>query len=124
MGIGLFGSWKRNLDWRRVAPDLGSSDQCDVKSPLLPGDPNPSKFIIQRACARGDFVVAEVVWPDAKNFEGRKIALYRATLTELAAATLLDPHFSEQQGPLVPIARFEPTEAGWAMALKLVEIIS
>lgn len=86
-------------------------------SALLPGDPNPERFEIQGLVQIGRFVVATIVWPDAKNFEGRKIAVYRATPAELRAAKRLDPHFQEDGGPLAPIARFEPTLLGKDAAL-------
>lgn len=86
---------------------------------LQPGDPDPSRFEILRVAEAGAFTVAEIRWPDARNFEGRKIAVYRTTPAELRSATALDPHFQEHRGPLVPIARFEPTDEGWVMATLL-----
>lgn len=80
------------------------------------GDPNPARFEIIRLEVYGPFVAAEIVWPDARNYEGRKIAVYRCTAANLINAQTLDPHFQEARGPLVPIARFEPTELGWRLA--------
>lgn len=80
------------------------------------GDPQPGRFEVIRVIEHRPYIVAEVRWPDAKNYEGRKCMLYRATEAELRAARRLDPHFQEQRGPLVPIARFEPTELGWEAA--------
>lgn len=95
----------------------------DPPSPAL-GDPNPARFKIVRSFALGEWLAAEIVWPDASNFEGRKVALYRSSLAQLQAAAILDPHFSETPGPLVPIARFVPTEEGWDMALSLMELLT
>ena len=101
MGLRLFGSGQR----------LGS-----VTGPA-PGDPVPTHFEVIRTQTCGAFVVAEIRWPDARNYDGRKIAIYKCSIRELVAAHYLDPHFSEKRGPLVPVARFEPTEQGWQMAL-------
>ncbi len=92
----------------------------NLPPPLDSGDPNPKRFAIQRTFVHGDFVVAEIHYPDAKNFEGRKICVYRARLADIACAKVLDPHFAEKAGPAVPIARFAPTESGWRMAQKFV----
>lgn len=73
-----------------------------------------------RVVSRYGLIAAEIVWPDAKNYDGRKILVYRCTEAALRKAQTLDPHFQEQRGPLVPIARFEPTDAGWKMASELV----
>jgi hypothetical protein len=81
-----------------------------------PGDPNPARFEIVKLEEFGPYVVAEIIWPDAKNFDGRKVSVYRAGAEQLRSAKLLDPHFQETVGPLVPIARFEPTILGWALA--------
>lgn len=74
-----------------------------------------------RMVSKGELTAAEIVWPDAKNYEGRKIAVYRCKPSQLRGATKLDPHFQERRGPLVPIARFEPTDDGWLLALALVD---
>ena len=84
-----------------------------------PGDPRPERFEIQSLTQHGPYTVAVIRWPDAMNYDGVKVALYRATPTELRAAKLLDPHFQEGRGPLVPIARFEPTGEGVTIANSL-----
>jgi len=112
MGMGFpFGSARRS----GACPDRNPSPVA-VTTPRK-GDPIPARFEIIRTYKRGAFTVAEIVWPDAKNYDGRKIALYRCELKWLAAADELDPHFAETRGPLVPIARFEPTAQGWKMAV-------
>lgn len=123
MGMGFpFGSARRSRG--------GYEEPTRVVEPIEPpdaprkGDPVPARFHIQRVFAANGHVAAEIVWPDASNFEGRKIAIYRCDLPELAAAKSLDPHFSEKRGPLVPIARFEPTEYGWSMAVEIVKSIT
>lgn len=93
-----------------------SSNDSSVPLPQIEGNPRPERFQILRVAEYVPYVVAEVRWPDAKNYEGRKIMLYRANSAQLSCAKKLDPHFSERKGPLVPLARFEPTEAGWEAA--------
>lgn len=108
MGMRLFGSSSASrTSAKRSASGSGA---------LLPGDPNPERFEILRVQQLGEFA-AEIRWPDASNYEGRKLAVYRATAEELRAATRLDPHFQERRGALVPIARFEPTAKGWTLAI-------
>lgn len=100
-------------------PPLAAEPVAQAPSPA-PGDPIPARFHIVRTFALGPLVAAEIVWPDARNYDGRKVAVYRATLADLANAKTLDPHFAEQRGALVPIARFEPTVQGWNLATELV----
>lgn len=97
---------------QRSASKSTSSGIRIGRGALLPGDPDPARFEIQYLEKFGAYVVAAIVWPDAENFEGRKIAVYRCSPDELRKAKTLDPHFQEQRGPLVPVARFEPTDDG------------
>lgn len=92
--------------------------------------PNPQRFKLIRerqfaGCAGGDdlMLVVEVLYPDATNFEGRKIMVYEnvRSFADLLRRTgnRLDPHFS--QVSMAPIARFKPTERGWALACWFAE---
>ncbi len=92
-------------------------------SDLPPGDPNPERFKILCLEQFGPFCVAVIQWPDASNYDGQKVAVYRATPEQLRAAKTLDPHFQEKRGPLVPIARFEPTTDGISMANSLARAL-
>jgi len=98
---------------------IGSSGRGAVAAPL-PGDPNPESFEIlsidSYSGSGGGFCVAVIRWHGAENFDGRKVAVYEASPVELRTARRLDPHFQERLGPLVPVARFEPTGRGVAMA--------
>lgn len=111
MGVGFpFGSAKRS------AGKSSSGRRVRIGAALLPGDPNPARFRVEAVEQFGPFVVATIVWPDAGNFEGRKIAVYEASPGDVLGATRIDPHFQEKLGPLAPIARFEPTLAGMRCA--------
>lgn len=79
---------------------IGTAIPCADEPRLQPGDPNPANFRIERTLAANGLVAAKIVWPDAANYDGVKIAVYACTLAELASATRLDPHFAEVRGPL------------------------
>lgn len=80
------------------------------------GDPVPEKFDITSHSQHGKFAVVVVVYPDARNYDGMKIAVYEATWLQLIMASSMDPHFKEERTALVPLARFEPTTRGWLWA--------
>ena len=95
---------------------LGRSCSSYTGPEPAPRAPDPKKFRIIRIWEIGQYALAEIEWPNATAYEGHKILLYRAAPSQLRAAVTLDPHFAETIGPLVPIARFEPTTHGWFMA--------
>ena len=84
-------------------------------------NPDPYRFIIRRAEQHGPYVIAEVVYPDATTFEGRKILVYKdVEFSRILNADCLDPHFSRTG--LSPVARFIPTTDGWKMAYSLAGV--
>jgi hypothetical protein len=93
-------------------------------SPPL-GNPVPSRFRIMESYARGDRHIAlKINYPDAKNYEGNKILVYRnRDIHFILNSKMLDPHFADN-GILAPFARFAPTEDGWAAAKELVDVTS
>ena len=83
----------------------------------IEGNPDPKNFVIERAEMFGLHVVTEVVYPDCKNYEGRKILVFKGcTIAYLAKQEFLDPHFCHNSTHPSPFARFEPTEDGWYAA--------
>ena len=87
---------------------------CDCKLP----EPNPKNFEILESGLNKDFTIIKVRYPDAANYEGVKILVYKGhVLKKIMAATELDPHFCDKH--LSPIARFAPTEEGLWLALNL-----
>ncbi len=57
-------------------------------------NPDPDNFTVKSATQVGDYVVAEVDYPDATNYEGSKVmVLDGVTVEELALTSHLDPHF-------------------------------
>lgn len=88
-----------------------------------PNNPNPKNFrILRHFCVR-DLTVVEVIYPDATNYEGRKIMLYRARLEDIMAQKELDPHFCDDGSHLSPFARFEPTDRGWGAAQRCATVL-
>lgn len=82
----------------------------------IQGNPNPDNFEIKRSEQIGEWLLLEIVYPDCKNYEGKKILLYRSTLRELLQQKHIDPHFSDNPDFISPFARFEPTAGGWNAA--------
>jgi hypothetical protein len=88
--------------------------------PIPPGNPDPRRFSVRRARQVGRHLLVEVVYPDCKNYEGRKVILYRDTpITALEGMRHLDPHFTDHRDGIVPFARLEPTDEGWAAGIAL-----
>jgi hypothetical protein len=83
-------------------------------------NPNPARFTILRTLQVGRSVVAEVRYPDCTNYEGHKVLVYADTdASALRSRTTLDPHFARHGGP---VARFEPTERGWNLAVEVARM--
>lgn len=83
------------------------------------GNPDPNNFTILRTYNKGsDLTAALVHYPDAKNFEGKKLMILRMDDLEVRHAKHLDPHFSEG-GPVV--VRLAPTPYGWGVACDMID---
>ena len=108
MGLRLFGR------------SFSSHDTTAKKFPL-PADsnPDPTNFRITSLETFKGVTVLEVTYPDAMNFEGKKILVFKdVPIQELLNAKVLDPHFHDDSLTAVksPIARFKPTPEGLEMA--------
>lgn len=99
------------------------STTCSLTPPASPvqyPNPNPARFRILRTLQVGRSVVVEVQYPDCTNYEGRKVLVYADTDTgAVKARTTLDPHFARHGGP---VARFEPTQRGWNLAVEVARM--
>ena len=85
-------------------------------------NPDPNNYKIEKAEEVGKFLIIKLRYPNCTNYEGNKILVYQnTTLIDLINQKLIDPHFSDTKGFKSPIARFIPTEGGWAMARKFCE---
>lgn len=99
--------------------------KCAVSTDASIGNPDPKNFQIVYMQAVGPHTVATVVYPDSKNYEGKKVLLYRnATPADIEKQTTLDPHFCDDGSHLSPFARFEPTQAGWEAAVALARVLA
>lgn len=72
----------------------------------------------------GKFTVIKLKYPDCTNYEGIKILVFKASLSNIINQKKIDPHFSDNKTYISPIARFEPTHAGLLMALALCELLN
>lgn len=89
-----------------------------VGDPVIQKVADPNRFRVQRTRQVGSYVVAEIVYPDCTNYEGKKILVYEGVNEgDIKKKARLDPHFCKHEGCLSPVARFEPTARGWEMAI-------
>jgi len=125
MGMRLFGSSSSHddsCDRNRIplydGPDCST---CGWKN--LP-NPDPSNYEIKRWKTIGKYLLMEIKYLDCVNYEGDKILLYKDVgLTQLTDQKLIDPHFSDTDMFISPVARFRPTNNGWEMAIRFMEIM-
>lgn len=107
-----------------VGPRFSVSQITHPAAVAVPGNPDPKKFLIQRWVICNGYVIMLVRYHGVTNFEGRKILMFPRHHTPIDIFRSiekhgLDPHFSEDQEIVHPIARFIPTEGGWNMARRL-----
>lgn len=108
--MGLFERKKQSAcDCVRELQEHATSDKKQAM-------PNPANFIITETYQIGNYLIAHINYPDATNFEGNKILVYKnATEVQLTAQKEVDPHFCNEKH-LSPIARFRPDKTGLATA--------
>lgn len=113
MGLGLF----------------GGSSYCSCTSPKEDhvhnfGNPDPKNYqILEVYDAPLNACAVRIKYPDAKNYEGIKILVYRHPWRIVQETKTLDPHFCNNPQCVSPFARFEPTEKGWKLAKQIARII-
>lgn len=105
-----------------------SSSSCDTNKTtqqnVINSNPDPSNFKILKYKEIKNNLVIHIEYPDSKNYEGKKILLYRNLLhIELIRQKIIDPHFSENNNFYSPFSRFEPTISGWNTACFLAKNI-
>ena len=118
MGISIFRASKCS------ASDSGVGPFKDYDKRESFGNPNPRRFTILRVEEVRNSTIVEVQYPDAKNYEGRKIMVFLGVGLGLPKKEVLDPHFCDDGSHLSPFARFEPTVAGWVAAILFAEMMS
>lgn len=107
---------------RRIQVDTNRRAVVEGLSPmsLEPGNPDPMRWTLLRGQKVGRGYVAEIRYPDCTNYEGKKILVFQAASMESIVKQnqgMLDPHFTDDRKMVAPVARFEPTERGWELAL-------
>ena len=84
-------------------------------------NPDPFNYRVIKSKQVGRFLVLMVKYPDCTNYEGQKTMIFEdCTLDDLNGQGSIDPHFCDNKAYRSPIARFEPTDRGWKMAVSLV----
>lgn len=84
--------------------------------------PNPYNFrLVREVRINKDYLLVEVVYPDATNFEGRKLILLTGT-DSVSKLDSLDPHFLKNSSVTV-VARFRPDAEGEKLALILADTL-
>jgi hypothetical protein len=93
-------------------------------APVQNLNPDPKNFIIEKIDPTFvNFMIVLVKYPNCTNYKGKKILVYQnLSLVDFMNLKAIDPHFSESG--ISPIARFAPTDEGWAMAVAFVNAIS
>jgi len=112
-----------------MSPKFGLSDdrsagragKPEVVQPTLDGNPNSYRWKILREKIVDGMIVVEIRYLDCHNYSGKKILVYHdyKKFQELKSKGVLDPHFLETA--YSPMARFEPTDKGWKMALHFIK---
>ena len=128
MGLNLILSGNSISGRRKNKPTKAVRDYTGQQNP---NNPDPKNFNIDRLSKVGKYWIADVVYPNCTNYEGRKILMFDRvhngkplTRRKILYLTVLDPHFSENKKHLYPVARFEPTRKGWRMAVVLARTLS
>lgn len=104
-----------------VSPFGKSSCQCKCdgvasEPAKVSGNPDPHYFKILKTETCKGMLLAILQYPDCDNYEGLKIMVYDCMSDEMfRCQTRVDPHFCDKH--FSPVARFEPTDRGWQMAL-------
>lgn len=78
--------------------------------------PNPRNFEVLSYLNGKDYHIVVAKYPDATNYEGKKIMVYRGSYSP--DIKVRDPHFADDD--TAPVARFKPTEEGMKLALSIV----
>lgn len=89
------------------------------------GNPDPRRFTVLSHTTVNGYLILELQYPNCTNYEGRKVLLFDrgVTMTRLKRQGAIDPHFSKSEKFNHPIARFEPTARGHAMAVRLAQTL-
>lgn len=111
-------------EWYPSGPIIGKSHyDVPIINKVEKNLPDPKMFEITKTHEEGGFLVLMVNYPNCSNYEGNKILVYQSTLLDIVNQKVIEPHFFEHSTYISPIARFVPTQHGWAMALKFIKVM-
>ena len=120
MGLGI-GMSSCKCDSHGASPSVRIIERNTNVPVYIDRNPNPRNFQIQRIEKYKEFLITVVKYPDCTNYEGVKIMVFKnVSEDQLKNAISLDPHFCDNKLCISPIARFEPTQIGWNMAVSFV----
>lgn len=113
------GQWLDDYGNPAPSPNATYEVQAAYKAAAKPpeGNPNPDNYKVVKAKELHGYLILQLNYPDCTNYEGNKILVFQGvTLIDLVNQRKIDPHFFKHSLYKSPIARFEPTDIGWAMA--------
>lgn len=114
--IKLFSSDIRDCGFKVNGPPQDDGEPIRINS-----TPDPTKFEIIETNIVNGYPILVVQYPDVMNYEGIKVLMYDKDFDLELIKDRIDPHFFKEGDS--PIARFAPTAAGIAMAIKLAKIL-
>lgn len=103
---------------------VDGQEKLEIQAPNRDGNPNKYRFKVVRFQQVGrKAVVVLLNYPDCYNYSGNKICVYddASKWLKLRQDKCIDPHFLEAS--YSPVARFEPTERGWKLALQFAKLL-
>jgi hypothetical protein len=119
--VSIFSHWNSSSKFDTTV-DVREMREKKLKR-ILP-NPDASNYEIIKHKYVNNYLILMINYPDCINYEGNKILVFEnCTLEQLKEQKLIDPHFCDNEEFFSPIARFEPTDRGWNMALKLCKSI-
>ena len=88
-------------------------------------NPNPNNFTIESVTSLDDVhSLVRLHYIGCTNFDGRKICIYRCPPKKIITYKFLDPHFSDREDIISPIARFPRNVEGERNAMIFLAGIS
>lgn len=106
-------------------PNCSSSAAYYLRHNPPPTTPDKANYEIVEVEQVGSFLVLKARYPNCKkcSYEGSKVMVFRATVTDALFWREIDPHFRNpvdrvlrHQAP-APLARFPASPEGWTWAL-------
>ena len=95
------------------------TDYTPSKIVRVNSTPDPRNFKVIKLDIINGYPILKVKYPDVENYEGEKILMFCKNFDLRRIAERIDPHFYILGDS--PIARFEPTDYGWDMAVLLAK---